>query len=123
MSKVPGTVMRSPTDSSTPRVLSKARSLLVVIGSAPMKACTLTAVHVSSELLVTQPLTITLPLWGIEDGVRESIVSESGASAARTAGAGAGAGAGLATAGVARPRDTSAARAGNSVVRRGTQRL
>jgi hypothetical protein len=119
VSKVPGTVMRSPTDSSAPRVLSKARSLLVVIGSAAMKACTLTADHVSSELLVTQPLTITLPRWGIEDGVRESMVRESGASAAaRTAGV-----EGVATAGVARPRDTSAARAGNSVVRRGTPRL
>ena len=59
MSKVPGTVIRSPTDSSAPRVLSKARSLLVVIGAGAMNAWTLMAVHVSSELLVTQPLTST----------------------------------------------------------------
>ena len=134
VSKVPGTVIRSPTDSSAPRVLSKARSLLVVIGFGAMKACTLMAVHVSSELLVTQPLTRTLPCWGIEDGVRVSIVSESGASSAADAlGPAAGpatvpaAGAGSAVAGGAirpvRPREANAARAGSSVVRRGTLRL
>ena len=47
-----------------------------------MNACTLTADQTSSELLVTSPLTVTLPFFGIEDGVRVSMVSDSGASSA-----------------------------------------
>ena len=86
VSNVPGTVIRSPTDSSGPRVAWNASSLLEVIGNSPMKACTLTADHTSSELLVTSPLTVTLPLFGIEDGVRVSMVSDSGASSAAAAG-------------------------------------
>ena len=88
VSNVPGTVIRSPTDSSAPRVAWKASSLLEVIGNSPMNACTLTADQTSSELLVTSPLTVTLPLFGIEDGVRVSMVSDSGASSAAAAGAG-----------------------------------
>ena len=68
VSKVPGAVIRSPTDSSTPRVLSKSRSAVVVMGSAPMKVCTLTNDQISSLVLVTQPLTRTLPWRGIEEG-------------------------------------------------------
>src|SRR5262245_23517541 len=83
VSNVPGTVIRSPTDSSGPRVLSKARSLLVVIGSVLMNACTFTRDHVSSDTLVTQPLTRIFPLWGIEDGVSVSMVSDNGASSSR----------------------------------------
>jgi hypothetical protein len=134
VSKVPGTVIRSPTDSSGPRVLWNASSLLEVIGNRPMKACTLTADHTSSELLVTQPLTRTLPCCGIEAGVSVSMVRESGASpsagaAALAAAGGAGAGAGRAAAGVASPRPNVAAataaptRAGSSVEARGTPRL
>ena len=89
-----------------------------------MKACTLTADHTSSELLVTQPLIRTLPSCGIEEGVSESMVSESGASP--SAGAAAGAGAGWAAAGAASPRLSVAAataRAGSSVEARGTLEL
>ena len=130
VSNVPGTVIRSPTDSSAPRVAWNASSLLEVIGNSPMNACTLTADHTSSELLVTSPLTVTLPLFGIEDGVRVSMVSDSGASSAAAAGAGAAppphrrwpaAGPAVA-AGMPHPSDATATRAGSSVERRGTLR-
>ena len=129
VSNVPGTVIRSPTDSSAPRVAWNASSLLDVIGNCPMNACTLTADHTSSELLVTSPLTVTLPLFGIEDGVRVSMVSDSGASSAAAAGAlrpplpAAAPAAGPAvTAGMPHPSDATATRAGSSVERRGTLR-
>ena len=127
VSNVPGTVIRSPTDSSGPRVAWNASSLLEVIGNSPMNACTLTADHTSSELLVTSPLTVTLPLFGIEDGVRVSMVSDSGASSAAAAGQDAGpplapaAGPAVA-AGMPHPSDATATRAGSSVERRGTLR-
>ena len=127
VSNVPGTVIRSPTDSSAPRVAWNASSLLEVIGNSPMNACTLTADHTSSELLVTSPLTVTLPLFGIEDGVRVSMVSDSGASSAAAAGDGAAAAAAPAAgpavaAGMPHPSDATATRAGSSVERRGTLR-
>ena len=123
VSNVPGTVIRSPTDSSGPRVAWNASSLLEVIGNCPMNACTLTADHTSSELLVTSPLTVTLPLLGIEEGVRVSMVSDSGASSAAAAGSTAGAAAGPAVAaGMPHPSDATATRAGSSVERRGTLR-
>src|SRR5215203_855662 len=123
VSNVPGTVIRSPTDSSGPLVAWNASSLLEVIGNSPTKACTLTADHTSSELLVTSPLTVTLPLFGIEDGERVSMVRESGASSAAEAGAAATPAAGPAvTAGMPHPSDATATRAGSSVERRGTLR-
>ena len=129
VSNVPGTVIRSPTDSSGPRVAWNASSLLEVMGNSPTKACTLTADHTSSELLVTSPLTVTLPFFGIEDGVRVSMVSDSGASS--TAGGTAGATVvpsvvptmgPAAAAGMPHPSDATATRAGSSVERRGTLR-
>ena len=76
---------------------------------------------------MTSPLTVTLPLFGIEDGVRVSMVSDSGASSAAAAGAGAAptaaptAGPAVA-AGMPHPSDATATRAGSSVERRGTLR-
>src|SRR6478752_3948887 len=115
VSNVPGTVIRSPTDSSAPRVAWNASSLLEVIGNSPMNACTLTADHTSSELLVTSPLTVTLPFFGIEDGVRVSMVSDSGASSAAADGGTAGP---AVAAGMPHPSDATATRAGSSVERR-----
>src|SRR6476661_8913649 len=126
VSNVPGTVIRSPTDSSAPRVAWKASSLLDVIGNSPMNACTLTADQTSSESLVTIPLTVTLPLFGIEDGVRASMVSVSGASFVAAVGDGAAAAAPAAgpavAAGMPHPSDATATRAGSSVERRGALR-
>jgi hypothetical protein len=81
-------------------------------------------------LLVTSPLIVTLPFFGIEDDVRVSMVSDSGESWAAAGGTAVAAAAPTAAvcmgpaaaAGMPHPSDASATRAGSSVERRGTLR-
>ncbi len=64
VSKVPATVIRSPTYASTGVFAASLSASGVVIGALPMKPWTLIDVHVRSDSLVTVPVIMMGPLSG-----------------------------------------------------------
>ncbi len=82
-SKVPGVVIRSPTNSAASTSVASARSALVVIGCSDTNACRLTAVNGSGLWFVTVPVISIGPFSGRYDGVRPAMVTSRGSRAAR----------------------------------------